>query len=170
MSPRRPLLFLAALLLAGCAGPAGDPSTTPETRATSTRPAPTAAPVAPATQPDADRSTAVRVIATGQVEAGSGPGCLLLVEAAATNGDEGGVAWHDRMGDLRELFAAAVDRVDRHGRLAEGWTVPAATDWVWARAQPATFHHLVVDRGWPAADYSGRSVRSTLAEVVGPPA
>jgi hypothetical protein len=52
------------------------------------------------------------------------------LEAAAINGDEGGVAWRDRMGDLRELFAAAVARVEGAGRLAEGWTVPAATDWV----------------------------------------
>jgi AcrR family transcriptional regulator len=90
------------------------------------------------------------------------------LEAAATNGDEGGVAWRDRMGDLREQFAAAVERVDRDGRLAEGWTVPSATDWVWARAQPATFQHLVVERAWPAADYSDRAVRSILAEVITP--
>ncbi|HET9291848.1 MAG TPA: TetR/AcrR family transcriptional regulator [Actinomycetes bacterium] len=90
------------------------------------------------------------------------------LEAAATNGDEGGVAWRDRMGDLREMFAAAVERVDQDGRLAEGWTVPSATDWVWARAQPATFHHLVVDRAWPADDYTERAVRSILAEVVTP--
>ena len=92
------------------------------------------------------------------------------LEAAATNGDEGGVAWRDRMGDLREMFAAAVERVDQDGRLAEGWTVPSATDWVWARAQPATFQHLVVDRAWPADDYTERAVRSILAEVVTPPA
>ena len=90
------------------------------------------------------------------------------LEAAATNGDEGGVAWRDRMGDLREVFAAAVERVDQDGRLAEGWTVPSATDWVWARAQPATFQHLVVDRAWPADDYTERAVRSILAEVVSP--
>jgi AcrR family transcriptional regulator len=90
------------------------------------------------------------------------------LEAAATNGDEGGVAWRDRMGDLRELFAAAVERVERDGRLAAGWTVPSATDWVWARAQPATFQHLVVDRAWPADDYTERAVRSILAEVVAP--
>ena len=90
------------------------------------------------------------------------------LEAAATNGDEGGVAWRDRMGDLREMFAAAVERVDGDGRLAEGWTVPSATDWVWARAQPATFQHLVVDRAWPADDYTERAVRSILAEVVTP--
>ena len=92
------------------------------------------------------------------------------LEAAATNGDEGGVAWRDRMGDLREMFAAAVERVDQDGRLAEGWTVPSATDWVWARAQPATFQHLVVDRAWPADDYTERAVHSILAEVVTPPA
>jgi hypothetical protein len=91
------------------------------------------------------------------------------LEAAAVNGDEGGVAWRDRMGDLRELFAAAVARVEGDGRLAEGWTVPAATDWVWARAQPATFQHLVGDRAWPADDYTERVVRSVLSEVVGPP-
>jgi AcrR family transcriptional regulator len=90
------------------------------------------------------------------------------LEAAAINGDEGGVAWRDRMGDLRELFAAAVARIDGDGRLAEGWTVPAATDWVWARAQPSTFQHLVGDRAWPAGDYTERAVRSLLSEVVGP--
>jgi AcrR family transcriptional regulator len=92
------------------------------------------------------------------------------LEAAAINGDEGGVAWRDRMGDLRELFAAAVTRIERDGRLAEGWTVAAATDWVWARAQPSTFQHLVGDRAWPAADYTDRAVRSILSEVIGPPA
>ena len=90
------------------------------------------------------------------------------LEAAAINGDEGGVAWRDRMGDLRELFAAAVARVDGGGRLAEGWTVPAATDWVWARAQPSTFQHLVGDRAWPPGDYTERAVRSVLSEVVSP--
>jgi AcrR family transcriptional regulator len=90
------------------------------------------------------------------------------LEAAAINGDEGGVAWRDRMGDLRELFAAAMARVDGDGRLAEGWTVPAATDWVWARAQPSTFQHLVGDRAWPPGDYTERAVRSVLSEVVGP--
>jgi AcrR family transcriptional regulator len=91
------------------------------------------------------------------------------LEAAAVNGDEGGVAWRDRMGDLRDMFAAAVARVEGDGRLAEGWTVPAATDWVWARAQPATFQHLVGDRAWPAGDYTERAVRSVLHEVVRSP-
>jgi len=92
------------------------------------------------------------------------------LEAAAVNGDEGGLAWRDRMGDLRELFAAAVGRVAGDGRLAAGWTTTTATDWIWARAQPATFAYLVVDRAWPAADYTDRAVRSILSEVVSPEA
>src|SRR5215218_5379980 len=64
----------------------------------------------------------------------------------------------------RALEAAAV------GRLAAGWTTTAASDWIWARAQPSTFAHLVVDRAWPAADYTERAVRSILSEVVSPEA
>jgi hypothetical protein len=87
------------------------------------------------------------------------------LEAAATNGDEGGAAWHDRMADLQRAFRAAVERVQRDGRLAGGWTVQAATDWVWARCHLATWQHLVVERGWPPAEYAQRCVRSILAEV-----
>jgi hypothetical protein len=106
LPPRRPLLLLAALLLAGCAGPAGDPGDpgTPEPSVTATAPAPTAAPVAPATQPDADRSTAVRVIATGRVEAGAGPGCLLLAT-------DQGRTWLLVGGDRAVLAAGARVRV-----------------------------------------------------------
>jgi Protein of unknown function (DUF5818) len=106
-SPRRPLLVLAALLLAGCAGPAGDP-TPAATGVTSTRPAPTAvprpAPKAPATQPDTEQATSVRVIATGQVEAGTGPGCLLLAT-------DQGRTWLLVGGDRSVLTAGARVRV-----------------------------------------------------------
>jgi AcrR family transcriptional regulator len=92
----------------------------------------------------------------------------LALEAAAVNGDDGGAAWRDRMDDLREVLAAAVDRVATDGRLARGWTPATATDWVWARAQPSAFAHLVADRGWSPGDYADRAVPSILAEVVSP--
>jgi AcrR family transcriptional regulator len=90
------------------------------------------------------------------------------LEAAAINGDDGGAAWRDRTGGLREVLAAAVDWVASDGRLAEGWTPATATDWVWARAQPSAFAHLVTERGWTAAAYVERAVPSILAEVVSP--
>jgi hypothetical protein len=102
----RPLLaaLLAAGLAAGCSGPAtsepGPSATVPAPEG----PAPTPAPVAPATQPDDQQATAVRVIATGQVRAGGGPGCLLLA------GDRGRV-WLLVGGDRTALAAGARVRV-----------------------------------------------------------
>jgi hypothetical protein len=102
----RPLLavLLAAGLAAGCSGPAtsepGPSATVPAPEG----PAPTPAPVAPATQPDDQQATAVRVLATGQVRAGGGPGCLLLA------GDRGRV-WLLVGGDRTALAAGARVRV-----------------------------------------------------------
>jgi AcrR family transcriptional regulator len=87
------------------------------------------------------------------------------LEAAAINGDEGGAAWHDRMADLHEVIRAAVERVDRDGRLAAPWTVQTATDWTWARANVSTWQQLVAERGWSPAKYAERTVRSILADL-----
>ena len=62
----------------------------------------------------------------------------------------------------------AVERVDRDGRLAEGWTVKTATDWVWARNHLTTWQHLVGERGWAPNDYKKRSISSILAEILAP--
>jgi hypothetical protein len=115
-SPTRLLPLLAVLLTAGlaagCSGPDAEPSAEPATSApapsttapTPEAPEPTTAPVAPATQPDDRQATAVRVIATGQVRTGGGPGCLLLA------GDRGRV-WLLVGGDRAALAAGARVRV-----------------------------------------------------------
>lgn len=91
------------------------------------------------------------------------------LEAAVITGDEGGSAWKDRMDDLWGAFRLAVERVEREGRLAGGWTVESASDWIWARSHLTTWQHLVGERGWAIDDYSERSIRSILAEVLAPP-
>lgn len=88
------------------------------------------------------------------------------LEAAEITGEEGGAAWRDRMGSLRDVFRAAVERVERDGRLADGWTIETAADWVWARGHLEGWQHLVVERGWASEDYEERTVRSILQEVV----
>lgn len=90
------------------------------------------------------------------------------LEAAAITGDEGAAAWKDRMGDLREAFCIAVERVEREGRLAKGWTVQSATDWIWARSHLTNWQHLVGERGWPPDVYKERTTRSILAELLVP--
>ena len=72
------------------------------------------------------------------------------------------------MDDIHEAFRLAVARVEGAGRLAPGWTVDAAADWVYARSHVSTWQHLVADRGWPADDYVERTVASIMAEVVAP--
>jgi AcrR family transcriptional regulator len=88
------------------------------------------------------------------------------LEAAMTTGDEGGAAWRDRMDDIHEAFRLAVQRVADADRLAPGWDVAAATDWIAARNHTSTWQHLVVERGWAPADYVERTVSSILGEVV----
>jgi hypothetical protein len=90
------------------------------------------------------------------------------LEAADITGDEGGVAWRDRVDTLRAVFRAAVERVAKDGRLAEGWTVETAADWVWARSHLTSWQYLVAERGWSPEDYEERIVRSTLAEILAP--
>ena len=88
------------------------------------------------------------------------------LEAAEITGEEGGAAWRDRMGSLWGVFHSAVERVEKDGRLANGWTVQTAADWVWARSHLEGWQHLVVERGWSPEDYEERAVRSVLAEVL----
>jgi AcrR family transcriptional regulator len=88
------------------------------------------------------------------------------LEAALAGGDDGGSAWRERMGELREALLIAFDRVARQGALAPGWAVGQAADWTWSRIQPTTWQHLVAERGWAPGEYAERTVGSLLAELL----
>jgi AcrR family transcriptional regulator len=90
------------------------------------------------------------------------------LEAAAATGDEGGVAWRDRMDDIREAFRLAAERIAANGRLAEAWTPDTAADWLSARTHVALWQQLVVERDWAPADYTERTIASITAELVTP--
>jgi AcrR family transcriptional regulator len=75
---------------------------------------------------------------------------LRALEAAATTGDDGGEAYTQRMADWRRAIGLVVIALDRDRALAPGWDVETATDWIWAQAHPATYHHLVAERRWAA--------------------
>jgi AcrR family transcriptional regulator len=90
------------------------------------------------------------------------------LEAAAARGDEGAAAWNDRMRALHATFREALARVAEAGRLAPGWTVEEAADWLWARAHLTAWHHVVVERGWPPERYSEICLASVLAELIAP--
>lgn len=87
---------------------------------------------------------------------------IASVARALEVSDDGGSAWRQRMGELRDAVRMTLRRVD----LATGWTVDEAADWAWSRIQPTTWQHLVGERGWTAEQYTERTVRSLLAELV----
>jgi AcrR family transcriptional regulator len=90
------------------------------------------------------------------------------LEAALVTGDEGGSAWRQRMGELREVLRRAFERVAGDGRLAAGWSADAAADWAWSRIQPSTYAHLVQERGWTHEEYERRTLASLLGELLTP--
>jgi AcrR family transcriptional regulator len=87
---------------------------------------------------------------------------IASVARALEVSDDGGSAWRQRMGELRDALRVVVARVD----LAPGWSADEAADWAWSRIQPTTWQHLVGERGWTAEQYTERTVRSLLAELV----
>ena len=90
------------------------------------------------------------------------PTIASVARALEVTGDDGGSAWRQRMGELRAALRIAVERVE----LAPGWTVDEAADWAWSRIQPTTWQHLVGERGWSEEQYTERTVRTLLAELL----
>ena len=85
------------------------------------------------------------------------------LEAALVTGEDGAVAWRDRMGELREALRIALDRLAPPGRAGgRAGRVDAAADWAWSRIQPSTWRHLVGERGWTPEEYTERTVGSLL--------
>lgn len=88
------------------------------------------------------------------------------LHAAAMTGAEGGEAWHERMDELRRLFRFAARRVE----LREPWTPGTAGDWIWSRTHLTVYDQLVEVRGWSRERFADTTVRTVLAELLGPEA
>lgn len=63
-------------------------------------------------------------------------------------------------------------RIADEGRLADGWNIDTAAAFLWALTAPATFHLLVVERGWTPqqwADHTHRLLHDALIRLDAPP-
>ena len=92
----------------------------------------------------------------------------LGLEAALIAGEEGAVAWRDRMGELHQAFRHATARLAEAGELAPGWSPDRAADWAWAQVQPSHWLHLVTERGWSEEEYVSHAtatINGRLANV-----
>jgi AcrR family transcriptional regulator len=88
-----------------------------------------------------------------------------VLEAAVVTGDDGAAAYTDRMDQWWETIRISVCALASVEELREGWGVDEATDWVWSRTHPATYHHLTADRGWTAERTVEIIVASVLRDV-----
>ena len=79
-------------------------------------------------------------------------------------------AWQDRLAYRRGNIEVVMERLQKEGLLAEGWTVEEATDFAWSLLSMHTYEHLVVERGWPIDQFVSRlssMVRSVLVAQPG---
>ncbi|MDJ0946613.1 MAG: TetR/AcrR family transcriptional regulator [Kiloniellales bacterium] len=74
-------------------------------------------------------------------------------------------AWNDRMQDLRRVLRHLVRGLRQEGALADFWTVPRATDYLWAGCSVQAWALLVKDRGWSEAAAS-KALRHGLARAL----
>jgi AcrR family transcriptional regulator len=87
------------------------------------------------------------------------------LEAAAITADEGATAYHDRMQAWHETLRISITALADAGLLRREWTADQATDWVWARTQPANYDYLVRQRGWPSRTATDRTIRSIVTDL-----
>lgn len=87
---------------------------------------------------------------------------------AAESDPDAAAALQDRLeGRLRNM-EAVLQRLADEGRLADGWTVRAATDAVWALGLPSMWQALGVERGWTVDAYERFLVETTERLFVRP--
>ena len=74
-------------------------------------------------------------------------------------------AWEDRMAELRSWLRVLVRSLKADGALAPGWSVEAASDYLWAASSVQAWSLLVHDCGWQAAR-AERTMRQAIASAL----
>lgn len=62
-------------------------------------------------------------------------------------------AWNERMQDMREGCAAAIEALHRDGDLNPAYGPKEATDILWMLLSVRSFEHLTIESGWTAQAY-----------------
>ncbi|HEX5848095.1 MAG TPA: hypothetical protein VFY59_02785, partial [Rubrobacter sp.] len=62
-------------------------------------------------------------------------------------------AWDDRMGVVQEACRDIVERLEREGMLARGWTLDEAAEMLWSLLSIGNWENLTLERGWTVDRY-----------------
>jgi hypothetical protein len=91
------------------------------------------------------------------------------LDAARSTDEAAAAAWNDRMGRRRKGVAKVIGALFKAGRLAHGWTVESATDWLWTLTSVQTYENLTRACGWSTAAATRDLSRVAVQTLVGPP-
>src|SRR5207302_7865973 len=86
--------------------------------------------------------------------------------AQAVNDPDFQAFWAYRMNKRRTNMRRAVELLHREGKLADGWSVDEATDWLFTITDFHTYEQLVVQSGWTAEQLSRRLLETVFAVLV----
>jgi AcrR family transcriptional regulator len=76
--------------------------------------------------------------------------------------------WRLVMADQQACCRRLATRLAGEGRLARGWTVPAAAEMLWALMSFELLEELLVDRGWSPARYRAHMARLLASTFLDP--
>ena len=79
-----------------------------------------------------------------------------VIYSARRSDEAAETAWQDRMAFRRENIRRGIERLQKEGLLANGWTVDKAADFAWALLSVHTYEYLVVERRWPIEEFVRR--------------
>jgi AcrR family transcriptional regulator len=86
---------------------------------------------------------------------------------AAREGDRAvAAAWDDRMRVVQEACRDIVERLQRDGMLAPGWSPEEAGEMLWSLLSIANWENLTLERGWPVSLYVTRMQELTKRAFV----
>ena len=87
------------------------------------------------------------------------------LEAALITGEDGAVAWRDRMGELHEAFRPPSRGSPKPASWRPAGRPNGPPTGPGPRCQPSNWLHLVVERGWSAEEYVVRTRRRSINET-----
>ncbi|TQV77682.1 TetR/AcrR family transcriptional regulator [Denitrobaculum tricleocarpae] len=87
-----------------------------------------------------------------------------LIRMRATD-EDAARAWDDRMSELLKFYRGLVGGLKKEGALSLDWSVPRATDYLWASSSVQAWDLLVRERGWSEAA-AAKTIRSTICRTL----
>jgi AcrR family transcriptional regulator len=68
--------------------------------------------------------------------------------------------WQDRLRKRWDAIHVLIERIAGEGKLAEGWNITEASDWIWSLTNFRLYDEMVQERGWTPEQLARRIVQA----------